>query len=821
MEFFCGCILFSEAASKNINLKFKKMERIVNYRLGNRFQTIRLLIGLVFGVLSCTVSSQTSENNDDKSLSPYFFVQSNDSQADQLPLKSTKAEVNIAGIIADVTVKQEYKNEGKKPIEAIYVFPASTRAAVYSMTMTIGERVIKAVIKEREQARKDYEQARQQGKSASLLEQQRPNVFQMNVANIMPGDLIKVEMKYTELLVPENGVYEFVYPTVVGPRYSNQQAASAPENDKWVANPYTKEGENPMYTFDIKVNLNAGMPVKDARCNTHDLDIRYIGADKVSATLKPDNEFSGNRDFIFQYRLQGDAVHSGLLLYKGETENFFLAMLQPPQRVVPASIPPRDYVFIVDVSGSMSGFPLDISKKLLRDLIGKLRPTDRFNVILFAGASNLFSPQSVPANEANINRAIQFIDREEGGGGTELLPALQRALSLQGTEDFSRTFVILTDGYVDVEKDAFDLVRKNLGKANFFAFGIGSSVNRFLIEGLAHAGAGEPFVVEKPDKASEMAAKFRKYIESPVLTDISIAYQGFQTYDVEPLAIPDVFAERPVVIYGKWKGSVRGKIKLTGKSGNAVYNEELIVDSHRLSAENSALKYLWARKRIQMLDDYSNAGGADQKLKEEITGLGLKYNLLTAYTSFVAIDSEVRNKSGQVKSVQQPLPLPEGVSNNVIGGNSGSYSNRSVKSTAPVITEDFAQSVSYDKVDKFKSPAAQKPKKEGESGEVFTCTEQMPEYPGGQQAMNLFIKQNLQYPKKAVEMGVSGRVYVQFIIDENGVISDIKVLRGIGGGCDEEAIRIIGKMGKWKPGMQNGKAVKTIFTIPIVFSLKG
>lgn len=794
------------------------MKTSENNCINRRFQFAQLLIAFVLALISCKAHSQKEDNND-KSLSPYFFVQSNDSQTDRLPLKSTSVQVDIAGIIADVTVKQEYKNEGKSPIEAIYVFPASTRAAVYSMTMTIGERVIKAVIKEKEQARKDYEQAKQQGKSASLLEQQRPNVFQMNVANIMPGDLIKVEMKYTELLVPENGVYEFVYPTVVGPRYSNKPAASASESDKWVANPYTKEGENPMYTFDLKINLNAGMPVKDARCNSHDLDIRYTGADKVVANLKPGNEYSGNRDVIFQYRLQGDALTSGLLLYKGETENFFLAMLQPPKRITPAVIPPRDYIFIVDVSGSMSGFPLDISKKILCELIGKLRPTDQFNVILFAGASNLMAPQSVPASQENISRAIHFIDAAQGGGGTELISALQKALTLPASENTSRSFVILTDGYVDVEKESFELVRKNLGKANFFAFGIGSSVNRFLIEGLAHAGMGESFVVEKPEKADEIANQFRKYIESPVLTNISISYQDFQAYDVEPVSIPDVFAERPVVIFGKWRGVARGKISLSGNSGTGAYTEELTVNAQKVSDENAALRYLWARMRIQMLDDYSKAGGEDKKLKEEVTGLGLKYNLLTAYTSFVAIDSEVRNKTGQVETVKQPLPLPEGVSNLAVGGSPASSVKRSVNFTAPVVSEEDAESVSYDKIAECKTEAIPQSTKEGEV-EPLRFVEQLPEYPGGLEAMNQFISHNLKYPEKAAEMGISGKVLVQFEVDEKGTISKIKVLRGIGGGCDEEAVRIIKLMGKWKPGKQNGKAVKTIFTIPIIFTLK-
>lgn len=218
-----------------------------------------------------------SEKSDDKTLSPYFFVKSDDPAVDQLPLKSTSSSVNISGVIADVKVTQVYKNDGKRPIEAIYVFPASTRAAVYGVKMTIGERVIVAGIRKREDARREYEQARQEGRSASLLEQQRPNVFQMNVANIMPGDIIKVELNYTELLVPEDGVYEFVYPTVAGPRYSNQSVETAAAQDKWVANPYTRQGEAPAYAFDISVKIAAGLQVGDIFCPSHKVNVAYDG----------------------------------------------------------------------------------------------------------------------------------------------------------------------------------------------------------------------------------------------------------------------------------------------------------------------------------------------------------------------------------------------------------------------------------------------------------------------------------------------------------------------------------------------------------------
>ncbi|MCG2720420.1 MAG: VIT and VWA domain-containing protein [Thermodesulfovibrionales bacterium] len=456
--------------------------------------TLCSLILLLF--MGASVGSQQGESGD-KTLSPYFYVLSDDPDVDQLPLQSTSAVANISGVIADVRVTQVYKNEGKRPLEAIYVFPASTRAAVYGMKMTVGTRVITAQIRKREEARQEYEQAKQQGKSASLLEQQRPNVFQMNVANILPGDVITVELSYTELLVPTDGVYEFVYPTVVGPRYSNQPADTSPPSERWIQNPYLHQGESPHYAFDITVNLNAGMPVKEITSPSHKVKVSYDSPSIAAARLDQAEKYGGNRDYILQYRLDGGQIESGILLYEGEKKNFFLLMMQPPRRVTNAQIPKREYIFIVDVSGSMHGFPLDISKTLLKDLIGRLRPTDTFNVLLFAGGSTVLSEKSLPATQENIGKAIAVIDSQKGGGGTELLPALKRALALPKGEGYARTVVIATDGYVTVEEEAFDLIRKNLGNANMFPFGIGSSVNRHIIEGMARVGMGEPFVGTK------------------------------------------------------------------------------------------------------------------------------------------------------------------------------------------------------------------------------------------------------------------------------------------------------------------------------------
>jgi Ca-activated chloride channel family protein len=342
-------------------------------------------------------------------------------------------------------------------------------------------------------------------------------------------------------------------------------------------------------------------------------------------------------------------------------------MLQPPKRVEQFQIPPREYIFIVDVSGSMHGFPLDISKTLLRSLFANLRPRDYFNVLLFSGDNAVLSEKSLPATKANLEKAIAVIDGQQGGGGTEILPALKRSLALPRAKGTSRNFVIVTDGYVRVETEAFDLIRKSLGDANFFAFGIGSGVNRYIIEGMARVGMGEPFVIEKQEAAAAQAEKFRKYIQTPVLTDINVSFHGFDAYDVEPEHVPDVLAERPVVIAGKWRGAARGTIKVTGMTPQGEYGQTVGVTEFPPNAANSALRYLWARQRIQLLADYNNLSEDSGRVKE-VTRLGLKYNLLTRYTSFVAVDQKVRNVGGRQEVVEQVLPLPQGVSDYAVGG---------------------------------------------------------------------------------------------------------------------------------------------------------
>jgi Ca-activated chloride channel family protein len=617
------------------------------------------LLLIVAAAASFPVSAQT----EDKTLSPYFFVKG-DPNVDHLPLKDTNVTISVTGVIADVSVKQIYRNEGIRPINASYIFPASTRAAVYAMRMKIGDQVIVAKIKEREAAKKDFEDAEKQGKSASLLEENRPNVFSMKLANIMPNEQIEIELRYTELLVPTDGIYELVYPTVVGPRYPSNDSKGG--SDRPVSAGYFRQGVRPTSALRISTQISAGVPIEELTCATHEIVPEWQGRTVARLNLNDADPFQGNRDFILRYRLAGAAITSGLILFESEGENFFLYMAQPPRQPKIEAIPPREYIFVVDVSGSMYGFPLDTSKRLLEDLIGKLRPTDYFNIVLFSGDSTVLSDKPLAANQENISLALQLIDRQRGSGGTELLPAIKQAMALPHPANTSRNIVVVTDGYISGEDNVFEYIRGNLDECNVFAFGIGSSVNRYLIEGIAKAGMGEPFVITEPKEAEAIATRFREYIQTPVLTGIKVEPVGFDAYDVYPEKIPDMFALRPIILFGKWRGPAAGTFELRGTTGLGDYSASLDVADFKPNPNNVALRYLWARTRIAELSDYGTAD-VDERKQQEITALGIKYNLLTRYTSFIAVREQIVNPDGSAENVNQPLPLPLGVSDMAVG----------------------------------------------------------------------------------------------------------------------------------------------------------
>ncbi len=633
-----------------------------------------LMCALLVFAASCPAAQakESQEEAEEQEIrSPYFYVETADPEVDRLPLKDTSVKVGLNGVIADIYVVQTYANEGKNPISADYIFPASTKVTIHGMKMQVGNQIVTAVIEETEEAEEEYEEAKEEGKTASLLEEKEANVFSMSVSNIMPGDEISIELHYTELITPEEGKFQFVFPTVVGPRYVSPALDEYGTREVWADIPYLKEGTEPTDTYSIEVSLSAGVPITSLSSSSHEIDIAWNENTNAVVTLADPAEYAGNRDFILDYSLQGEELASGLLLDTDGKENFFMLTLQPPKRVEVDKRLPMDYIFVLDISGSMYGYPMETAKTLISNLVSGLSDEDSFNLVLFADDVWLMSPKSLPGTEANIERALKLIDEQEGGGGTELAPALEDALKVPAVEERSRSVVIITDGYIYGEDEIFDLIEENAREADFFPFGIGTTVNRNLIEGIAESGQGEPFVVTDEDQAEETAERFRTYISSPVLTDIEVSFEDFDAYDVEPVILPTLFAQKPIILLGKYRGEAAGTVTVTGENADGPYTGTLELSEANVSTESGSIPYLWARKRIARLTDYGT-NSEDPEAKEEVTRLGLDYSMVTPYTSFIAVLDVVRNPEGESTDVDQALPLPLEVSNFSVGYTEGS-----------------------------------------------------------------------------------------------------------------------------------------------------
>ncbi len=590
-----------------------------------------------------------------------------------LPLKQTYVEARIAGLVSTVVVTQEFENPYTTPIEAVYVFPLPHHAAVYGMKMVIGDRVVKGIIKPRSEAQELYQQAKQQGKTASLLDQERPNIFTQSVANILPGDNILVELSYFHDLDYEQGQVEFVFPTVVGPRYIPGHA-SGRTGEGWSENttrvpdgsrispPLLPPGVRSGHEIEIEVHMDTGVPFRDLETPSHAIQVDRHGPSRATVTLGRRDRIP-NKDFVHRWKTNPDGPVAGWVTHHDDLGGYFLLMLEPEARIPRTETAPREYVFVVDTSGSMNGFPLDQCKRLIERCLNDLDEQDSFQVILFAGSASTLAPAPVPATPANIRKAMEYVKGAQGGGGTEFLPALAKALKHPVDRDRSRIVLFLSDGYIGYEAQVLKYMDENLGAANLFPMGIGTSVNRYLIDAMARIGKGKPFYLRPDENAEETVGKFFEYVSRPSLTGIEVDFEGLPVYDLWPEKVPDLFAGRPVTLVGRFDRGARGKITLTGWLAGRRWKQTLEVELPDEEPANPGLPLLWARKRIEALSDRLAIGELkEDEAKERITELGIRYSLMSAYTSFVAIDSEVRNPGGEGQAVSVPVPLPDQVS---------------------------------------------------------------------------------------------------------------------------------------------------------------
>ena len=599
------------------------------------------------------------------------------------PLKHTEVGVDISGFIARVTVTQEFGNPYTEPIEAVYTFPMSDRAAVDAMTMTIGDRVIKGMIKKREEARQIYEAAKRAGKTASLLDQERPNIFTQWVANVLPGSKILIEISYVEYLKHEEGEYEFSFPMVVGPRYIPggtmpvpQQAdgtvsrvpgtPQVPDAER-ITPPVTPEGTRAGHDINLTARVDAGMAIQDVRSELHEVDIERPGESQAVIKLKNKNEIP-NRDFVLKYKLAGKGIGDAVLTHADARGGFFTLILEPPARVTADQVTPKEMIFVIDSSGSMRGFPIEKAKKTMRMCIEQMNPNDTFNLVSFSGGLGYCFSGPVPNSAENRRKAFEYLDGLEGSGGTEMMPAIRTALEGQNDGKRLRAVCFMTDGFIGNDMAILDAIQKNARTARVFSFGVGNGVNRFLIEGMARAGRGAAEVVTLESDGDAAAKRFHERTQNPVLTDITVDFGNLPVEEVlpDPEAIPDLFSSQPVVLKGRYHGSAQGSITIRGNTAAGPYERTVAVDLPAAAAEHDMLAPLWARARIDWLMDRDwlgiQQGHPEAKNKEAITQLGLNFSLVTQFTSFVAVEEKVITEGGQPKKIDVPVEMTDGVS---------------------------------------------------------------------------------------------------------------------------------------------------------------
>ncbi|HEY4425918.1 MAG TPA: VIT and VWA domain-containing protein [Pyrinomonadaceae bacterium] len=616
------------------------------------------------------VSAQTEDTS-----GALTVIDGNGKQKAVCPLKHTDVKAEISGFISRVVVTQQFENPFKEKIEAVYTFPLPQNAAVDDMTMIVGDRTVRGKILPREEAQAIYEAAKSGGQVASLLDQERPNIFTQSVANILPGEQVKITISYVETLSYVNGAYEFVFPMVVGPRYipgaprdQSQSDGSAKDTNhvpdaSRITPKAAPAGVRSGHDISLEVALDAGLIIDNIDSKTHPTDIQRPDAHSARLRLK-DSETIPNKDFVLRYDVAGQAIQDALLTHRSEKGGFFTLILQPPERVTAQDVTPKELVFVLDTSGSMQGFPIEKAKETMKLALDSLYPSDTFNLITFAGDTRILFKEPVPATRGNLNKAQAFLRSSSGEGGTEMMTAIKAALEPSDAQSHVRIVCFMTDGYVGNDMEIISEIQKHQN-ARVFSFGIGSSVNRYLLDKMAEAGRGEVEYVDLDADGSAAARRFHERIRNPLLTDIAIEWNNLPVADVYPQRIPDLFGAKPVIIKGRYTGSGRGTIRLKGKMAGGDFVRDIPVEFPETMASHDVLATLWARARVDDLmgQDLSGAqsGSIRPELKDTITQLGIEYRLMTQFTSFVAVEEMVVTDGGKPRRIDVPVEVPAGV----------------------------------------------------------------------------------------------------------------------------------------------------------------
>ena len=608
------------------------------------------------------------------------------------PLRHTEVRGAISGFLARVNVTQTFENPASQNIEAVYTFPLPDNASVDDMTIQVGTRTVRGVIRKREEARAIYEHAKQTGHVAALLDQERPNIFTQAVANILPGEQITVTISYLQTLEYEDGAYQFVFPMVVAPRYipgqpiGKQAGGWAPDTDKVpdaskITPHVAPEGTRTGHDISIELALDAGVPLLQLSSVSHQIEIDRTGASSATVRLKNLTDIP-NKDFVLKYDVAGEQIADAVLSQaesqtvsraKAAPGGYFTLILQPPAQLSESDITPKELVFVLDTSGSMMGFPIEKAKELFNHALDELYTGDTFNLITFSGDTRVLFPEPVYPTAENIRKAREVLNAQHGSGGTEMMKAIRAALTPSDSQDHLRVVCFLTDGEVGNDLGIIGEIQKH-PNARVFAYGIGNSVNRFLITSMGKAGRGDSEVVTLNDKADAAAHRLYQRLRAPVLTDVSIDWHGLPVDEVLPRKLPDLFTGKPLVVSGRYTAPANGSIIIHGKRAGAEFTREVPVHFNSSSSPDTTLSTFWARRKIDdlMSRDWSGlqTGAVQPEVQKEITQLGLSYRLMTQFTSFVAVEERVVTTNGKPQRMEVPVEMPEGMSyEGVFGGN--------------------------------------------------------------------------------------------------------------------------------------------------------
>ncbi len=584
-----------------------------------------------------------------------------------LPLKHTDVRGQVSGYIATVSVTQQFHNPFDKKIEAVYVFPLPQNAAVNEFVMTIGDRKIRGIIRERQEAEQIYREARQQGFRAALLNQERPNIFTQKVANIEPGKEIDVNIHYFNTLAYREGWYEFVFPMVVGPRYNpagstdgvgavarDQTGASGQDTEVTYLAPTERSGHD----IDLQLTIDAGVAIEEVECLSHAIVKESLDNNQVAVRINPRDRIP-NKDFVLRYRVAGDRVKSSLLTHNDPRGNYFTLMLYPPDDLKRLKRAPMEMIFVLDCSGSMGGRPIELAKGAIIRALQQLEDGDSFQVIRFSNDASQLGAQPLKATDTNIRKAIKYVEALEGQGGTEMIEGIKAALDFDHDPKRLRVVSFMTDGYIGNEADILAAVHEKVGGSRIFSFGVGSSVNRFLLERMAGLGRGAVAYITLNDPVVDVVDRFYECISHPALTDIQIDWGAMQVSDVYPAKMSDLFVGRPVIITGKYQGQGRSVIRISGNVGPYEHSFTVPVDLDH-PGQHEGIACVWARKKIEQLNNHYLAI-QEPGLPEQIQSVALEYGLMSAYTSFIAVDSAYRTEGDHGISLAVPVPVPDGV----------------------------------------------------------------------------------------------------------------------------------------------------------------